>query len=127
MAVGVGIAAGMTITSYSPVTPSRVAVIWEIPPPTPVTKPDGETIAIVSSELAQFTFPVTSAVLPSEYVATAASCSVPPISTELLGAVTKIDTAKGMNLGVGVGGKGAGVGVVVSVSVSVSVGVGVGI
>ena len=114
MAVGVGIAAGMTIISYFPVTPSRVAVIREIPSPTPVTKPDGETIAIVSSELDQVTFPVTSAVLPSEYVATAASCSVPPISIELLGAVTKTDTAKGINLGVGAGGNGAGVGVVVT-------------
>ena len=60
------------------VIPDTVAVILAVPAATPVAKPAEDIVAILVSELAQVTFPVMSAVEPSEYVPEAANCSVRP-------------------------------------------------
>jgi hypothetical protein len=63
------------------VMPDRVAVILVVPTVIPVTKPAEpaeDMVALVESELAQFTREVMSAVEPFEYVPVAVNCWVRP-------------------------------------------------
>ena len=78
---GVTACAGVTVTLSVPVTPLTVAVIWAVPVATPVTSPDGPTLATVLSELIQVALALTLAMLPSDNVAIAESWSVPLVAT----------------------------------------------
>jgi hypothetical protein len=75
-----------------PVTPLTVAVIWAVPAATPVTSPDGPTLATVLSELIQVALALALTMLPSDNVAIAESWSVSPVATEVLPPVIAIDT-----------------------------------
>jgi hypothetical protein len=62
-----------------------------LPPPVPVTRPVGSTVAIASSVEVQLTVFVRSSVVKSEKVPVAVSCTLKPLAVEGFGGVIAIE------------------------------------
>src|SRR5213593_716693 len=85
-------AAGPTVKLALPVTPTQVALIWEVPWAIPVARPTALIIATAAFEETHVTELVRLWVLPSEYVPVAANCCVVPLAIDGFAGVTAIDT-----------------------------------
>src|SRR5271157_4074404 len=84
-------AAAVTVSTVEPLTPLSVALIFEVPVPTPVARP---AVVIVATDVvadAHVTWLVRFAVELSEYVPVAVNCSVRPLAILGLAGVTAID------------------------------------
>src|SRR5580658_1949675 len=85
-------AAAETVKGLEAFTDPRVAVIVDVPTDLEAARPEELTTATPGCELAQFTPPVRSCVLLSEYVPVAASCMVLPRATDEPDGLTVRDT-----------------------------------
>lgn len=125
--VSVGVSAGTTVRVSVPVFPFLLAVISVLPPPTPLAKPEESMVATSVFELRHATLPVTSRVIPSEYLANAVNCCLSLTPIDPLPPATLSDTITGGCVGVGAGvmvgvGSGVGSGVVSGVGVGIATG-----
>jgi hypothetical protein len=85
-------AAGPTVKVALPVTPTQLALIWEVPWAIPVASPPALMVATAAFDETQVVELVRFWVLPSEYVPVAANCCVVPLAIDGFAGVTAIDT-----------------------------------
>ena len=79
---------GATVNVVALLTPSKLAETVEVPCPTVVASPEGETVAAAALELFHTTNAVKSLALPSLYLPVAWNCCANPADTEgLLGLI----------------------------------------
>jgi hypothetical protein len=83
------LAAGGTVTDALPLTPLSVAVTLVAPGATAVPIPDAFTVAIAAFPHDQLAVLVTSAVVPSRYLAVAVYCCVFPMGILTLAGATE--------------------------------------
>lgn len=86
---------GVTVTESEPMSEPSCAVIVEVPPATPLTKPDVLTVATVEVSEVHVAADVRFCWLPSLKVPVAVSWSVPPRITTPFAGVTATETSSG--------------------------------
>lgn len=74
--------AGPTIKVVLLVTPAVLALIWDVPCPTPVASPPAVRVATAGLDETHVTEKVRFCVLPSEYVPVAVNRSVVPLAID---------------------------------------------
>ncbi len=84
--------AAVTVRTVEPVTPLSIALIVEVPTPTPVARPALVIVATDAVAEAHVTWLVRFSVELSEYVPVAVNCSVRPLAMLGLAGVTAIDS-----------------------------------
>ena len=81
-----------TVNTVLPATLETVAETVEMPPETPVAKPEALTVATAVADELHAAELVRFCVLPSEYVPVAVNCCVPPSKTAGVAGVTAMET-----------------------------------